>query len=263
MRQARFFAVVTAMVLVLSGTGSAGASSEQKFQNQQLAVGSITSATAGGSGSPAVFDFNAEMAGVLTVVVRGQGDADLVIDVRDSLGQQLPEGHSDSDLGGDTGAEQVVVTIPMAGAYKVEVSAWGSGGPFEIASGWIAYAALGRAPDPDGMPTDATELRFGTPIDDRLDTGAGDMWDWYRITAETDGVITVLTEAPSGDLVLEMYNDGEFGDYENRSDQDLGSVSGNEAINVPARAGQTYYFKVAPFSESGGPIPYRIRAQIM
>ncbi len=258
MRIARFFAAVTTAALVFMVTGTADA-----WSQQQLTLGSVTSAMTGGNDSPAVFAFNAQTAGVLTVVVRGQGDADLVLDVTDSLGQLLPEGNSDQDLNGDSGAEQVAVTIPMAGDYKVEVGAWGAGGPFEIAAGWISYPGLAREPDPDGLPTDATELVPGTPIDDQIDPPSGDLWDWYKITATSAVVITVLTEAPEGDLVIELYFDGEFGDYENRSDQDLGSVTGNESMTVQAEAGQTYYFKIAPAFGSAEAIPYRIRVGTM
>ncbi len=257
MRIARFFAVATTVALVVTVTGSADA-----WSQQQLTLGSVTSAVTGGSDSPAVFAFSVETAGVLTVVVRGQGDADLLLDVTDVQGQRLPEGHSDQDLNGDEGAEQVVVTIPTAGDYRVEVGAWGAGGPFEITASWISFPALGRDPDPDGLPTNATELVPGTPIEDQIDPSSGDLWDWYKVTATSAVVITVLTEAPEGDLVIELYNDGEFGDYEDRSDQDLGGVNGNESMTVQAQAGQTYYFKIAPAFE-GQAIPYRIRVGIM
>ena len=258
MRIARFFAAATTAALVFTVTGTADA-----WSQQQLPLGSVITTMTGGNDNPAVFAFNAETAGVLTVVVRGQGDADLLLDVTDSVGQQLPEGHSDQDLSGDSGAEQVVVTIPMAGDYRIEVGAWGAGGPFDIAAGWISYPALVREPDPDGLPTDATELVPGTPIDDQIDPPSGDLWDWYKITATSAVWITVLTEAPEGDLVIELYVDGEFGDYENRSDQDLGGVTGNESMTVQAQAGQTYYFKIAPAFESGQAIPYRIRVGMM
>jgi len=258
MRIAKFFAVATTVALIFTVTGTADA-----WSQQQLTLGSVVGAATGGNSEPSVFAFNAETAGILTVVVRGQGDADLVIDVTDSLGQQLPAGHSDQDLNGDSGAEQVVVTIPMAGDYKVEISAWGEGGPFDIAAGWVSFPALGRDPDPDGSPADATELVPGTPIEDQIDGSSGDLWDWYKFTATEAVVITVLTEAAEGDLVIELYKDGEFGDYENRSDQDLGGVTGNESMTVQAQAGTTYYFKIAPAFENGEAIAYKIRVGIM
>lgn len=258
MRIARFFAVATAVALVFTVTGTTDA-----WSQQQLTLGAVTSAVTGESNSPSVFAFNAETAGVLTVVVREQGDADLLLDVTNFLGQRLPEGHSDQDLNGHGGAEQVGVTIPIAGDYKVEVGAWGAGGSFDIAAGWISYPAVSREPDPNGLPTDATDLVRGTLVDDQIDPSSGDLWDWYKIAATSAVVITVLTEAPEGDRVIELYNGGEFGDYENRSDQDLGGVNGNELMTVQAQAGQTYYFKIAPAFESGQTIPYRIRVGIM
>jgi hypothetical protein len=81
MRIARFFAAATTAALVFTVTGTADA-----WSQQQLPLGSVITTMTGGNDNPAVFAFNAETAGVLTVVVRGQGDADLLLDVTDSVG---------------------------------------------------------------------------------------------------------------------------------------------------------------------------------
>jgi hypothetical protein len=82
------------------------------------------------------------------------------------------------------------------------------------------------------------------------------------ITAEGNSVITVVTSAADGDLALEVFNDGAFGEAVNRSDQDLQGVAGNESLTVQASAGQKYYFKVSPvFSQ--GRIEYQIRVGVM
>jgi len=229
---------------------------------QALPLGSVTRGQVGSAGA-AVYTFNAESAGMLTVAVRGQGGIDLVIVVTDSLGQALPDGRVDSDLGGDTGAEQLVVTLRSAGEYQVRVETFSSGsGSFEIAASWMSFPAVAVAPDPDGLPTTGTALTPGTPIDDSIDPAAGDMWDWFMVTAEGNSVITVVTSAADGDLALEVFNEGAFGEAVNRSDQDLQGVAGNESLTVQASAGQKYYFKVSPvFSQ--GRIAYQIRVGVM
>ena len=229
---------------------------------QQLTLGQVTSGATDGN-EPAIFTFTAEAAGVLTVVVRGKNEVDLTITVTDSLGQPLPDGNSDRDLGGDVGAEQAAVVIPGAGDYQVRIGTWGGGGLFDIAAGFVPFPALARAPDPDGLPTAAADLVPGAPIEDQIDPSNGDGWDWFKVTAESAGVITVITEAPEGDLVLEVFAEGEFGEAVNRSDQDMQGVTGNESLTVNAAAGQTFYFKVTPAFETADAIPYRIRAGIM
>ncbi len=247
---------VAAIVLVASGAVTHAGT------QQQLPLGTIIEGTTGGSG-PAVFNFTAETPGVLTVVVRGMDDADLQLVVADAVGQELPGGRFDVDLRGNVGAEQGATVISAPGVYQVQVHTWSGGGRFEIAASWLEFAALGGPADPDGMPTAAAALMPGTPIDDSIDPSAGDAWDWFKVTADSAGVITVITEAPSGDLVLEVFRDGEFGEAVNRSDQDMQGVVGNESLTVQAAAGETYYFKVSPAFESGETIAYRIRAGIM
>ncbi|MCH1932971.1 pre-peptidase C-terminal domain-containing protein, partial [Shewanella sp. A25] len=79
------------------------------------------------TGAAASYEFRAESAGILTVVIRATDEIDLVLAVTDADGQNLPEGRSDRDLGGDSGAEQFAVTLPRAGTYYVKVEPFGSG----------------------------------------------------------------------------------------------------------------------------------------
>jgi hypothetical protein len=249
--------VATIAVLALTVAAPARAHAQQALQLNQIMQGSA------GDDAPAVFTFNAETAGVLTVVVRGDGDVDLQLAVADAVGQTLPDGEVDQDLGGDGGAEQAAVVIRAAGDYQVRVSTWFGGGTFDIIAGWISYPTLGGPADPDGMPTAAATLAPGTPIDDSIDPSAGDAWDWFKVTADSAGVITVVTEAPEGDLALEVFGEGSFAEAINRSDQDMQGVAGNESLTIQTAAGQTYYFKVSPVFSSGDAIAYRIRVGIM
>ena len=149
MRRPILMIVATIAVLALTVPAPARAHAQQALQLNQIMQGSA------GDGAPAVFTFNAETPGVLTVVVRGTGDADLQMAIADAVGQTLPDGQVDQDLGGDAGAEQAAVVIRAAGDYQVRVSTWFGSGTFDIVAGWIAYPALGGPADPDGMPTAA------------------------------------------------------------------------------------------------------------
>lgn len=229
---------------------------------QALQLNQPQRGTAGDS-TPAVFTFSADSAGILTVVVRGQGDTDLTLAVADAVGQTLPEGQSDQDLGGDSGAEQLAVVVPGAGDYQVRVGTWFGSGGFEMVAGWISYPALAGPTDPDSMPTQAAALTPGSPIEDSIDPGAGDAWDWFKVTVDSDAAITVITDAPEGDLALEVFEEGNFAEAVNRSDQDMQGVAGNESLTIQAQAGQTYYFKVSPVFSGGERVSYRIRVGVM
>jgi len=243
-------------VAVLALAAPAPAHAQQALQLNQPQSGNA------GDSSPAVFTFNAESAGVLTVVVRGDSDADLQLMVSDVVGQTLPEGQSDRDLGGDMGAEQLAVVIPGAGDYQVRVSTWYGNGTFQLVAGWISFPGLAGPADPDGLPTAAATLTPGSPIDDSIDPSAGDSWDWFKVTVDSAAAVTVITSAPEGDLALEVFEDGNFAESLNRSDQDMQGVPGNESLTIQASPGQTYYFKVSPVF-GGEMIAYQIRVGIM
>jgi hypothetical protein len=245
------------MVLAVALAVPAPVQAQQALQLNQVQRGNA------GGDNPAVFTFNAESAGVLTVVVRADGDTDLQLAVADAVGQILPDADADRDLGGDTGAEQLAAVIPGAGEYQVRVSTFFGSGPFELVAGWISYPKLGGPMDADALPTAAATLQPGSPIDDSIDPGNGDNWDWFKVTAGSAAAITVITEAAEGDLALEVFAEGSFSESLNRSDQDMQGVQGNESLTIQAQAGQTYYFKVSPVFSSGEAIRYRIRVGIM
>ncbi len=246
--------VVGAFAALLLAAGLASPAAAQQLELGRV-VGGSTSDT-----DVATLSFRASAAGVLTVVVRATQDEDLVLVVADGDGQPLPDGRSDQDLGGVTGAEQVAVTIPRAGAYQVRVEMYGSGkANFQIGASWLPFPALEVPPDPDGSPSTAQRLTTEQQsISDSIDESAGDHWDWFVVTADRSGTLTVATRAPEGDLVLEAFEDGEFDSSLERSDQDLQGVNGNEALTLSVTAGQTLYFKVSMYS-GGSAVQYRLQ----
>jgi len=242
-----------AAVALLAGMTSGAAA-------QELQLGRVISATSSDE-QPANFSFRAEAAGVLTVVARSSDETDIVLVATDADGQQLRDGRSDQDLGGNAGAEQLAVTIPRAGMYHVKVSPYGSGSTsIRVGASWLPFPELEVPPDPDGAPSKAR--RLGTQqqtIDDSVNPAGGDGWDWYAVTAQGAGTLTVATRSDDGDLVLEAFEDGSFDESLERSDQDLQSVSGNEALTLQISAGQTLYFKVSTFNEDADTISYRLQ----
>ncbi len=230
---------------------------------QQLELGGVTNGSTMGD-EPAVFALRTPSAGVLTVVVRSTDETDLVLVVTDSDGQPLPEGRSDQDMGGNTGAEQFAVTVPRAGDYQVRVERYGTGtARFRIGASWLPFAELEIPADPNGSPSKATPIRVGQAVlQTSLDGSVGDFWDWYVFTADQAGTLTVATRSEEGDLVIEAFAQGEYGESIERSDQDLQEQGGNEALTLIVGAGQTYYFKVSAFSE-GNAMGYRLQVGFM
>ncbi len=231
----------------------------QDLHAQRLPIGTVAGGTTS-SENTATFQFSAETAGILTVVVRSTDETDLVLVVTDADGQTLPEGRSDRDLGGDSGAEQFAVTLPRAGVYHVRVEPFGSGpASFRIGASWLGFPDLEEPADPDGTPSTARSITIEQdPIVDTLDPTSGDHWDWYAFRADRAGLLTVATRAGEGDLVLEAFTEGNFSESAERSDQDLQEVAGNEALTLSVSPGQTLYFRVSILGTPGSPISYRL-----
>lgn len=249
-RGARILTGIAACLLLLALAPAA--------QAQRLETGSIATGKTSDE-DPASFEFRASSAGVLTVVVRAEGDTDLTLAVTDADGQPLPDGESDQDIGGNTGAEQFAVTLPRAGTYRVIVQTYGWGtSSFRIAASWLEFPDLEVPADPDGSPSAAMRLAAEQQsVSNSIDGSAGDYWDWYVITGDRAGTVTVATRTEDGDLVLEAFEEGAYTEPLEYSDQDLQGSSGNEALTLSLAEGQSLYFKVKAFSE-GSAIEYRL-----
>ncbi len=237
---------------------------------QQLQAGRVIGATT--SANPNVvttFAFQAESAGVLTVVVRSIDETDLVLSVTDADGQPLPDARSGQDLGGDSGAEQLAVTLPRAGWYQVRVEPNSMGvAAFRIGASWLPFADLEFPVDPDGSPSTAIPLPPEQQTHhDSLDEVMGDYWDWFVIVPDRAGTLTVVTRmallpgallvAEEGDLVLQAFEEDSYAEAWESSDQDLQGVLGHEALTLSVVPGEPIYFRVWAYSSSD-PINYRL-----
>jgi hypothetical protein len=253
----RFGTIGTIVALTLGSPVRADAQPASQLRLGEIMTLPISDA------QPTTLTFDAESAGFLTVIVRGTDDSDLYVAVTDDLGQDVMDGRVDRDFGGDMGAEQLTVTLTYPAAYQVRVHTRGGRSECRLAAAWIAFPDAQTEPDPDGRPTSATPLGPGDRIENSLDSASGDHWDWFSVTSGPGGVITVLTEAPDGDLVLEVFEESDFGQPVNRSDQDMGGVSGNESLTMPNPSGGTLYVRVSQLGMGGGTVPYTIRAGVM
>ena len=197
---------------------------------------------------PTEFTVSAKTAGVLSVAVQGTGD--LALQLVDADGQVLPEGSTDRDLTGNEGMELLSTTITEPGSYRVRVRLQGGDkSTFTIAGAFLTFPAFQRPGDPDRRPGAARSIAIGKPLEDSLDPASGDSWDWYVLKAAEEGTLTVVTRqvgnGDTPDLVLEVYTGGNFGESQDRSDQDLQGNSASESVSVQVKAGEAVHVRVS------------------
>jgi hypothetical protein len=236
----------------------------QGAQGAQLPTGKAASGSAT-SDAPAVYQFTAATAGVLTIAVNGTGD--LAISVVDADGQAVPDGQVDQDLRGSMGTEQLMVTLTEAGRYRIEVRQQDSGAAkFEIGASWVAFPAFARPADPDKRPTQARALEVGRTHEDSLNPGDGDQWDWFVFTPKQGGALTVILRPAAGagndiDLVLELYVGENLTEAVSKSDQDMQDNMANESATIDVKPGQKVYAKVIGNGSSAG--KYRLSSSLI
>jgi hypothetical protein len=91
--------------------------------------------------------------------------------------QSLPGAAVDGDIGGNVGAEQMVVGLPRAGRYIVVVEALdGAGAGIEIGATFLTTNLAALAADPDGRPSGAVAVATGASHDDGID-----LWSHPRL----------------------------------------------------------------------------------
>lgn len=248
-------------MLVFAGVAYGASASAQNLPQLPIAK---TIAGQSTEDQPATYRFNASAAGVLTVAVAADDDVSLTI--TDAEGQALPDGTADVDLFGVVGNEQLVVTLPEAGEYRVLVRKLSSGSTkFQIGGAWVAMPAFARASDPDRRPSLAATVEVGQSREDSLNHSQGDSWDWYALTPKTAGTLTVILRAvndSSPDLALELYSAKDLTKPAARADDDQQGNTSNESASMDVAAGEKIYIKVlgAVGSATG---PYRLASSLI
>lgn len=227
-----------------------------------LPMGKLSEGTL--TGGEVEYAFSATEPGFLLVVVRSSAGEDISLAFTDSEGQTLPEGTSDQDLNGDVGAEQLLVTIPRPGAYVVAVRCYDETASFRVGGSFLPSGLPAAPEDPDGRPSRAQELAVGVSHEDVIDPSAGDHVDWFRISVDKDGLLTVFTRVEGeGDLRLESYLEPEFGEPDRFSDEDRDGIMGNESLTLDVKAGQVVYIRVMHSFWGTATVPYRISSGVI
>jgi hypothetical protein len=212
----------------------------------------------------ATYTFAAPAPGLLAVVVRGT-TGDLRLAVTDSEGQVLTE--SDSDLGGNTSAEQLTLQIGVAGNYMLTIDTDETRSEFKVGSTFLPFPELASAPDPDGTPARARAIDVNKSFEDALATTKNDLRDWFVVTAPSAGVLTVVTRGvetgsrsafSSGDLLLESFRAPDFREAVERSDRDNQGNAANESVTIDAKAGERVYFRLSAGWLGSPNTPYRL-----
>lgn len=249
----RWLALAAFALAPLSSLSAQEAAPRAALPVGQLAEGKTT------PDGPAIYVHEAKSAGALTVLVRGADRTDLALYVTDKDGQTLPEGEVDRGLDGDNGAEQLVVVLTAPGTYLVQVVApQGGEVAFQVGGSWLPAPALAREPDPDGSPSSARALAPAATLEDQLGPAKGDRWDWFVVAPTQAGKLKLTILAPEGDLRLELFQEGRFLTPVARADDDLGGVSGHEALELEVEAGKRYYLRVLAVDLSAEKLPYTV-----
>lgn len=202
-------------------------------------------AVEGRVGESSEYTLQVPSAGLLTVALHGRDDVNF--NVTDEDGQTLPDGSVDSDRYGDTGLETGMVALPSGGKYMIRVGAMGGdSAPYTLHATFLPFAPLARDPDPDGRPGLAKRMSAGQSHDDSVDGNAGDLRDWYTMTAPSAGTFTIATRGrgEGGDIAMEAYIGGDFADSVARSDQDAQGNSANESISLAVEQGDVVHIRV-------------------
>lgn len=217
--------------------------------------------------------FQAESPGLLSVVVRADGDVS--VEAFDASGFALTGGWSDQDLDGDFGAEQFAASVEEAGPVRIVVTSFGDATSATVTAGFTAMTEMAND-DADRRPKGALALTVGVPVQDQLDPSDGDTVDTFRL--EGRGLTVVEVRASSGDVELSGVqvprntgdgegfigslvsamvggNSGGMDDFANGggygaefspyySDADLGGDFGHEAFVIMLQPGVPEYVQV-------------------
>jgi hypothetical protein len=210
-------------------------------------------------GEDSFYTVKVPSAGALTLVAHGEGGLFLL--VTDEDGQALGDGQ----ISPSNEAGQVLGTVALtaAGSYRVVVEDYGagSGSRYGLAASFLAFPPLAREPDPDGRPSQARPITIGEGVDATMDSSAGDLRDWYVMTAPSAGTFTVVTRGPADtmdDLVLEAFLEGDFATPVQRSDDDHQGNRSSESVSVSVNAGQVMHVRVTSRYSAGESSPYRL-----
>lgn len=208
-------------------------------------------------GAPAPFGFVAPGPGVLSIVLRDAGRADLTVTIYREDGEVAMA--YDDDHFGDMGAEQGFFEVASAQTLGIEVSSNDGRGRFTLGVHFT--------------PTDRALPHAGQIQSEPLTMGAESMLRftrreqerWFAYTPEASELVVLTThqvgdEEP--DIRIEVFDSSEFINIVQSSDRDLGGVMSDEALIVYMEGGRTHYIKVSASTESSRAQDVAFRASL-
>ena len=199
---------------------------------------------------PAVFRFEADKAGGLAVVARGEDGLDLALELTDDTGQAVYNGYGDGDWFGDLAWEQAVLPMPREGVYRLYVDAIEGDGEVEVLARVLPFPRNAMPADPLGSPTQAAALEPGAWTTQSIRPQRGDLRDWYRLEATRDGVVTALLQGEGDtDFILEAFTEHEFRAALRFADDTDPDRLGDESITLEVSQGEPIYFRVWGYSQ--------------
>jgi hypothetical protein len=208
-------------------------------------------------GAPAPFGFVAPGPGVLSLVLRDTGRADLMITIYREDGEVAMT--LDDDQFGDLGAEQGFYEVASPQTLGVEVSSNDGRGRFVLG---VHFTPTDRA-IPNATQIQSEPLQIDNEV--VLSFTRRDRERWFTHTPERSELL-VLATRKSGDeepdIRIEVYDSEEFINPIQTADRDLGGVVTDEALLVYAEAGKPLFVKVLALTDSSRAQNVAFRAEL-
>lgn len=201
--------------------------------------------------------------GLLTLALVGEPGADSILLVTDDLGQQLYNGFLDWDANDAPGGEYGAVALTQPGVYFVAVRSWDGQASARLFASFTPLEGFVSQVDPQGRPDEALPIGVGLPVNQTLDTEAGDHRDWYRFESSRQGVVSFRTRVPHGseaDLGLDVFSDQDFSWAVAEGDYDLDEMMGNESVEIEVDEGEVVFVRVNAWGTDGAS-PYTLDAR--
>jgi hypothetical protein len=226
--------------------------------DNSLTPGMPKAGVVAGNEGAATYSFEAASPGLLSAVVIGKGDSDLILTVANAAGIPLPNAQFDNDPHQRSDVEYGAVAITQPGSYRLVVSSHGDGGQFQIVCGWIAVPSL-ALPDPIAVGVEQGEvLTLGEARAGVVPNRGG---KWYKVTAAEGGLLIVHANAPNRDIAMAAYAQNQPHQALVNVDGDLRGNPGLEVLTLPIEAGETLLIQVT--SLDGNRADFRVHAQVL
>ena len=197
---------------------------------QELRIGSFLSGNLGPE-QEIWYSVRAPHAGILAVETTS--NIDTFLEVYDTQRNLITQ---DDDSGEDYNAKiEIIAAANTTYHFKLRAYSGDTTGPFRI------FASI------KPMPV-MTDLRVGAFQNGYIDAGES---YWFRVRATENGLLLVETTGDT-DTYLELYNEN----FVLLAQDDDGGEDLNARIEIGARAGTTFYYKLRAYGDNSG--PYRI-----